>query len=141
MPNLEGDILICLGGRLVLITLILSLSNLVQFGNNAILSSIVILVTSFATYISRFLGAFTSEKISEKSKIYRWFNCIAYSTLAALISRILIFPSGDLSEVNYISRIIVILLSILIFYVTKRNLVYPTVLSAIILAALNSFVV
>ena len=100
---------------------------------------LAILATSLATYLSRFLGAFTSEKISEKSKIYRWFNCIAYSTLAALISRILIFPSGDLSEVNYILRIIVILLSILIFYVTKRNLVYPTVLSAIILAALNSF--
>ena len=102
---------------------------------------LVILVTSLATYISRFLGAFTSEKISETSKIYRWFNCIAYSTLAALISRILIFPSGDLSEVHYINRIIVILISILIFYITKRNLVYPTVLSAIILTALNSFVV
>ena len=75
---------------------------------------LAILVTSLATYLSRFLGAVTSEKISEKSKIYRWFNCIAYSTLAALISRILIFPSGDLSEVNYILRIIVILLSILI---------------------------
>ena len=102
---------------------------------------LAILATSLATYLSRFLGAFTSEKISEKSKIYRWFNCIAYSTLAALISRMLIFPSGDLSEVNYLLRIVVILLSILIFYVTKRNLVYPTVLSAIILAALNSFVV
>ena len=102
---------------------------------------IVILVTSFATYISRFLGAFTSEKIVETSKIYKWFNCVAYSTLAALISRMLIFPSGDLSDVNYILRITVILLSILIFYVTKRNLVYPTVLSAIILATLNSFAV
>ena len=102
---------------------------------------LIILVTSIATYISRFLGAFTSEKIVETSKIYKWFNCVAYSTLAALISRMLIFPSGDLSDVNYISRITVILLSILIFYVTKRNLVYPTVLSAIILATLNSFAV
>jgi branched-subunit amino acid transport protein len=102
---------------------------------------LAILATSLATYLSRVLGAFTSEKISEKSKIYRWFNCIAYSTLAALISRMLIFPSGDLSEVNYLLRIVVILLSILIFYITKRNLVYPTVLSAIILGALNSFAV
>ena len=66
---------------------------------------LIILVTSFATYISRFLGAFTSEKIVETSKIYKWFNCVAYSTLAALISRMLIFPSGDLSDVNYILRI------------------------------------
>ena len=63
---------------------------------------LAILVTSLATYISRFLGALTSEKIGETSKIYKWFNCVAYSTLAALISRILIFPSGDLSDVHYI---------------------------------------
>ena len=100
-----------------------------------------ILVTSLATYISRLLGVFTSEKINERSKIYRWFNCLAYSTLAALISRILIFPSGDLSETSYLIRIIVILLSIFIFFVTKRNLVYPTVFSAIIMALLNSYVV
>ena len=53
---------------------------------------LAILVTSLATYISRFLGALTSEKIGETSKIYKWFNCVAYSTLAALISRMLIFP-------------------------------------------------
>ena len=100
-----------------------------------------ILVTSIATYISRLLGVFTSEKINERSKIYRWFNCLAYSTLAALISRMLIFPSGDLSETSYLIRIIVILLSIFIFFVTKRNLVYPTVFSAIIMALLNSYVV
>ena len=99
---------------------------------------LAILVTSFATYISRFLGVFTSVKINETSKIYRWFNCLAYSTLAALISRMLVFPSGDLSEVSYLLRFIVIILSIFIFYITKKNLVYPTVFSAIILSFLNS---
>ncbi len=102
---------------------------------------LAIIVTSIATYISRFVGVFTSEKISENSKIYKWFNCLAYSTLAALISRMLIFPSGDLSEASYLVRIIVILLSILIFFATKRNLVYPTVFSAIIMTLLNSYVV
>ena len=63
-------------------------------------SSIVfaILVTSLATYLSRFLGVISSEKIKETSKWFRWFNCLAYSTLAALIARITIFPSGSLSE-------------------------------------------
>ena len=97
---------------------------------------LAILVTSFATYISRFFGVLTSEKINEKSKMYRWFNCLAYSTLAALISRILIFPSGDLAETSFLIRIIVILLSIFIFFITKRNLVYPTVFSAIIMSCL-----
>tara|TARA_Y100001970_G_scaffold179413_1_gene218330 strand:+ start:1137 stop:1460 length:324 start_codon:yes stop_codon:yes gene_type:complete len=96
-----------------------------------------ILVTSFATYISRFLGVITSEKINEESKIYRWFNCLAYSTLAALISRVIIFPAGNLAESDYSIRFIVIFISILIYYLTKKNLVYPTVFSAIIMSLLS----
>ncbi len=102
---------------------------------------LAILVTSIATYSSRFLGVLTSERINENSKIYRWFNCLAYSTLAALISRMIIFPVGVLAESDYFIRLIVIVLSILIFYVTKKNLVYPTVFSAIILFFINSYFV
>ena len=100
---------------------------------------LAILVTSIATYSSRFLGVLTSERINENSKIYRWFNCLAYSTLAALISRMIIFPAGILAESDYFIRLIVIVLSILIFYVTKKNLVYPTVFSAIILFFINGY--
>ena len=99
---------------------------------------LAILITSLATFSSRFLGVITAEKIKENSKIFRWFNCLAYSTLAALIARIIIFPSGALSEVDYFVRFIVIISSILIFYLTKKNLVYPTIFSAIILALINS---
>ena len=100
-----------------------------------------IIVTSVATFSSRLFGVITSEKIDEKSKIYRWFNCLAYSTLAALISRMIIFPAGILAESDYFIRLIVIVLSILIFYVTKKNLVYPTVFSAIILFFINGYFV
>tara|TARA_Y100001970_G_scaffold144005_1_gene176926 strand:- start:1783 stop:2106 length:324 start_codon:yes stop_codon:yes gene_type:complete len=100
---------------------------------------LVILVTSFATYLSRFLGVLSSENIKETSKIFRWFNCLAYSTLAALIARMIIFPSGALSETDYKSRFLVIFISILIYYLTNKNLVYPTVFSAIILSLLNIY--
>ena len=107
-----------------------------EMSSNIIL---VILVTSFATYLSRFLGVVSSEKINAKSKIFRWFNCIAYSILAALIARIVIFPAGVLEEADLWIRLIVIIISIIIFIISKRNLVYPTVLSAILLALLNNY--
>ena len=100
---------------------------------------LAIIVTSIATYISRFLGVLSSEKISEKSKIFRWFNCLAYSTLAALISKIVIFPSGILIETSYLLRFIVIITSILIFYFSKRIPVYPSVFSAIMLYFLSRY--
>ena len=100
---------------------------------------VVILVTSFATYLSRFLGVISSEKIKETSKIFKWFNCIAYSVLAALIARMVVFPAGELAESGILIRLFVVVASVVMFLFTKRNLVYPTVTSAIMLAILNNY--
>ena len=107
-----------------------------EMSSNIIL---VILVTSFATYLSRFLGVVSSEKIKETSKIFKWFNCIAYSVLAALIARMVIFPAGELAESGIVIRLFVVAASVAMFLFTKKNLVYPTVLSAILLSLLNSY--
>ena len=108
-----------------------------DFSSNIIL---VIAVTSIATYLSRSLGVLFSERIDENSKIFRFFDCVAYSTLAALISKIVIFPAGDLAEINYPIRLLVVFVCIAVFFIAKRNLVYPTVLSAILLTVLIKFV-
>ena len=100
---------------------------------------LVILATSLATYLSRFLGVVSSEKIKETSKIFKWFNCIAYSVLAALIARMVIFPAGELAESGIVIRLLVVAVSVVMFLFTKKNLVYPTVLSAILLSLLNSY--
>ena len=94
---------------------------------------LAIVVTSLATFISRFMGAITSEKVSVKSKIFKWFNCVAYSTLAALLGRMIIFPAGVLADSELIMRLIVFFICIAIFIISKRNLVIPTILSAIML--------
>ena len=97
-----------------------------------------IIATSIATYISRFMGAVTSQKVSVKSKIFKWFNCVAYSTLAALLGRMIIFPAGVLADSELIIRLIVFFICIAIFIISKKNLVIPTILSAILLSTLNS---
>ena len=99
-----------------------------------------IIVTSLATYLSRFLGVLSSLKIKETSKIFRWFNCLAYATLAALIARTIIFPVGVLSDASYLSRLLVVLLSLGIFFITKKNFVYPTIFSAICMAVVNNYI-
>ena len=98
-----------------------------------------IIVTSLATYLSRFLGVLSSVRINETSKIFRWFNCLAYATLAALIARTIIFPVGALTDASYLSRLIVVLLSLGIFFITKKNFVYPTIFSAISIGIVNNF--
>ena len=99
-----------------------------------------ILVTSFATFLSRFLGAITSEGIKETSKLFKWFNCLAYATLAALIARTIIFPAGILIDASYASRFIVVILSLFVFFMSKKNFVYPTIFSAICMAIINNYI-
>ena len=100
---------------------------------------LAILVTSLATFSSRVLGVISSKGIKETSKLFRWFNCLAYSTLAALIARTIVFPVGALSDASYLNRAIVVLFCLFIFFITKRNFVYPTVISAIMMALLSEY--
>ena len=99
---------------------------------------LAILVTSVATFISRFMGALTSEKVSVNSKIFQWFNCVAYATLAALLGRMIVFPAGVLADSDLFIRIVVLIICIIIFMISKKNLVLPTIVSAILLSVLNS---
>ena len=100
---------------------------------------LAIIATSVATFISRFMGALTSEKVSIKSKVFQWFNCVAYSTLAALLGRMIIFPAGVLANSDLIIRLLVLIICVALFIVTKKNLVIPTIISAILLGVLTNF--
>ena len=99
---------------------------------------LAIITTSVATFISRFLGAVTSERVDANSKLFDWFNLVAYSTLAALLSRIIIFPAGVLADAELTVRLIVLVSCIFIFIIMKKNLVIPTIFSAILLTVLTS---
>ena len=100
---------------------------------------LAILATSVATFISRFMGALTSEKVSVKSKVFQWFNCVAYSTLAALLGRMIIFPAGVLADSDLTIRLVVLITCVALFIITKKNLVIPTIISAIFLGVLTNF--
>ena len=100
---------------------------------------LAIIATSVATFISRFMGALTSEKVSIKSRVFQWFNCVAYSTLAALLGRMIIFPAGVLAESDIVIRLIVLITCVVLFIMTKKNLVIPTIISAILLGVLTNF--
>jgi len=99
---------------------------------------LAIIATSVATFVSRFMGALTSEKVSVKSKIFQWFNCVAYSTLAALLGRMIIFPAGVLADSDLIIRITVLITCVALFLMTKKNLVIPTIISALLLGVLTN---
>ena len=100
--------------------------------NNLILYASLLVFGLVAPFI------FPAFKV-QLSIIFKWFNCIAYSVLAALIARMVVFPAGELAESAIFIRLFVVVVSVVMFLFTKRNLVYPTVASAIMLAILNNY--
>jgi hypothetical protein len=59
--------------------------------------------------------------------------------LAAVIARTVIFPVGVLEEATYLSRLLIVILSLIIFFISKKNYVYPTIFSALGMALLNNW--
>jgi hypothetical protein len=59
--------------------------------------------------------------------------------LAAVIARTVIFPVGVLEEATYLSRFLIVILSLIIFFISKKNYVYPTIFSALGMALLNNW--
>jgi len=100
---------------------------------------VVIVITSIATFLSRFLGVLTSKNMSTDSNIFIWFNLVAYATLASLLARMIIFPAGVLAEANLVLRLAVLIICIGIYLIFKRNLILPTAFSAVILSLLNYY--
>ena len=85
---------------------------------------LVIAVTSIATYLSRSLGVLFSERIDENSKIFRLFDCIAYSTLAALISKVVVF-CRRLRRSNNLTRFIVVFVCVVVCFLLKKKPCLP----------------
>ena len=55
---------------------------------------LAIIATSVATFISRFLGALTSERVDASSKLFDWFNEFEIESRKALDAD-LVFPAYD----------------------------------------------
>ena len=51
----------------------------------------------------------------------------------------IVFPAGVLAESDLIIRLIVLITCVALFIMTKKNLVIPTIISAILLGVLTNF--
>ncbi len=76
---------------------------------------IMLLVASSGIFVWRFLGVVLSSKIQKDSFFAKWINAIAFAMTTALMTRIIIFPTGALAETELIERIVPFLIGIIIF--------------------------
>jgi branched-subunit amino acid transport protein len=83
---------------------------------------LIIVVGAAATYFWRALGVLLSGRIDPEGALFQWTACIAYALLAALVARMILFPTGPLAQTPMIDRLVAAALAFAIFFVSRRNM-------------------
>ena len=98
---------------------------------------LAILVSAIATYLCRFFGVLFSKKLKIDSWLFDWIKCISIGIIVAVISKIIFFPEGILEKTSDTSRILASFLLIIVFYISKKNILLSVILSTIFFTAIN----
>lgn len=101
---------------------------------------IAILIASVATYASRLLGAISANYVNEEGKLFKFISCISYGILAALIARIFIHPVGALEESSTFVRIFVAGLTIVVLFLSKKNVLFSSLFGIIVFGIVNFYI-
>jgi branched-subunit amino acid transport protein len=101
---------------------------------------IAILIASLATYLSRFLGVLSAKYVSEEGKLFKFVSCISYGILSALIARIFIHPVGALEETSTFVRIFVAVLTIVVLFLSKKNILFSSIFGVIVFGIMNLYI-
>ena len=85
----------------------------------------LVLAGAAVTYVWRGLGVVLATRIEADGAFAQWVGCVSYALLAALISRMIILPTGDMAETNLISRLAAVTVGVALVFVLRRNLLWP----------------
>lgn len=82
----------------------------------------LVLLAASVTFLWRALGALLASKIDTEGALFRWIACVSYATVAGLISRMAILPTGDLAETPLLLRVGAIAVGFAVFFLARRQL-------------------
>lgn len=88
------------------------------------------------TYLMRALGVVASGRLNVHGALFDWIRCVAYALLAALISRMIFFPTGNLAETPLWIRLVSVGGTLAVYYLTRRNLFLGTAAGFVAILAL-----
>jgi branched-subunit amino acid transport protein len=84
---------------------------------------IVLGLAAVVTYAWRGVGVVLSGRIDPNGAAVRWIGAVAYALLAGLIARMIVLPQGPLQDTAMTDRIAAAAIALVIFLLTRRNLV------------------
>jgi len=78
--------------------------------------------------------------VNEEGKLFKLVSCISYGILAALIARIFIHPVGALEQTSTFIRIFVAGITIVVLFISKKNVLLSSFFGVILFGILNFYI-
>jgi len=83
---------------------------------------LLIFACGAVTYFWRALGVALSGRLQADGELFNWISCVAYAMIAALVSRIIVMPSGILAQSALPERLAACAVALAAYYAARRNL-------------------
>lgn len=81
----------------------------------------VITLAAAVSYASRGLGVALSGKLNPEGSVVEWITCVTYALMAGMVVRMLALPIGALVHTPDWVRFIAVLVGLLVFFITRKN--------------------
>ena len=85
-------------------------------------------------------GQYLGRQWYEDGKLFKFVSCISYGILSALIARIFIHPVGALEQTSTFIRIFVAVLTIVVLFLSKKNVLLSSFFGIILFGILNFYI-
>lgn len=92
-------------------------------------------VAAAATYFWRAFGVAIGARLDLKGRVFEWFASVAYAVLAALVVRLVVFPSGDLAHIPLFVRLGAVGIALVAYIVGRRSIFAGCLAGAAAIAA------
>ncbi|MEM9205504.1 MAG: AzlD domain-containing protein [Pseudomonadota bacterium] len=83
---------------------------------------VILLAAALPTAVCRWAGVFAAGYLREDSPWFDWVRAVATALIAAVIAKLLVFPTGALADLPLLIRVGSVAIGALAFLVSRRSI-------------------
>lgn len=98
---------------------------------------VILLAGWLATDLWRYLGVLAAVRVSEDSAVFLWVKAVATALVAAVISRLVLFPEGSLAAIPTELRVAALGVGFVAFRLTGDNVFVGLLAAELVLIGMS----
>ena len=99
--------------------------------------TLLVLACGAGSYIWRGLGVWVADRVDVESDWFQWITCVAFAMIAALVSRVVMLPVGELEHTALLNRLAGVAVAVIVYRVANKSLLLGVLAGAAVLPVLG----